>query len=121
MTRKDSQINGDRPVVIDFWATWCGPCKLIGPIFEKLSGQFPGADYYKVDIDAAPEIAQEVGVRAVRRLSVKLVQWLMYGFRCPLSWLSRAARSSARLSAPTLVHFRYEDPHLVLQNRMRVN
>ena len=64
--------SAERAVVVDFWATWCGPCKLIGPVFEKLSGQFPGADYYKVDIDQCADIAQEVGVRSVRAWSPSL-------------------------------------------------
>ncbi|EKM61650.1 uncharacterized protein PHACADRAFT_248378 [Phanerochaete carnosa HHB-10118-sp] len=58
-------INGDKPVVFDFWATWCGPCKVISPIFEKLSEQFPHIDFYKVDVDQQPEISQEAGVRAM--------------------------------------------------------
>ena len=65
------QINGDRTAIVDFWATWCGPCKLISPIFEKLSAQFPDADFYKVDIDEATDIAEEIGVRAVCRRSVR--------------------------------------------------
>ncbi|CCM06507.1 uncharacterized protein FIBRA_08777 [Fibroporia radiculosa] len=61
----DPQINGDRVAIFDFWATWCGPCRLISPVFERLADQFPNADFYKVDVDDQGEIAQEVGVRAM--------------------------------------------------------
>ena len=64
--RGDAQIGQDKYTVFDFWATWCGPCKVISPIFERLADQFPNVEFYKVDVDAAEEIAQEVGVRAVR-------------------------------------------------------
>ena len=69
MTR---QINGDKPVVIDFWATWCGPCRVISPVFAKLSDDpaFAGVEFYKVDVDQQDQIAQEVGVRAVRHIHV---------------------------------------------------
>ncbi|KZV64205.1 thioredoxin [Peniophora sp. CONT] len=61
----DEIIKKDTPVFIDFWATWCGPCRMISPFFEKLAGEIEGAEFYKVDVDDQPEIAQEVAVRAM--------------------------------------------------------
>jgi len=54
-------------VVIDFWATWCGPCRVISPVFEQLSNneRFSSIKFCKVDVDDQPDISQEVGVRAM--------------------------------------------------------
>ncbi len=58
---------GSRPCVIDFYATWCGPCSQMSPVVEKLSGKFAGkVDFYRVDIDKEEELASDVfGVTAV--------------------------------------------------------
>ncbi|KZT01155.1 thioredoxin [Laetiporus sulphureus 93-53] len=60
-------ISSNRVSVFDFWAQWCGPCKVISPIFEKLSEseEYTAVDFYKVDVDAQEQIAQEVGIRAM--------------------------------------------------------
>jgi thioredoxin len=52
-------------VIIDFTATWCGPCKMIGPVFEKMQEEFPGVVFVKVDVDANEETTQLCGVTAM--------------------------------------------------------
>ncbi|KAF8906361.1 thioredoxin-like protein [Mucidula mucida] len=60
-------LESNKVVVIDFWATWCGPCTVISPIFIKLSEQpeFAEIEFYKVDVDEQEEIAEEVQLRAM--------------------------------------------------------
>ena len=57
---------GDKPCIIDFYATWCGPCKMVAPIMEDLAKEYDGQIYiYKVDVDAEQEIAAAYGIQSI--------------------------------------------------------
>jgi thioredoxin 1 len=65
-TFEELVLNSDRPVVVDFWATWCGPCKMVAPEMEKLAAKYDGlVDVVKVDVDANPGLSQAFGIMSI--------------------------------------------------------
>lgn len=63
---KEWKFEGDKPVIIDFYADWCGPCKMIAPILEELSEDFKGkVDIYKVDTEAEQELSAAFAIRSI--------------------------------------------------------
>lgn len=59
------------PVLVDFWAAWCGPCRLIGPHVEAISQEYAGkAKVFKVDVDAEPDLASRYGVMSIPTLLI---------------------------------------------------
>ena len=60
---------GDKPCIVDFYATWCGPCKMVAPILEELAEEYAGKiDVYKIDVDKEPELAAAFGVQSIPTL-----------------------------------------------------
>lgn len=67
----DEAIAGDKPVLVDFWATWCGPCRMIAPVIEEVATAFEGrALVGKVDVDEEAGLAQRYGVMSIPTLIV---------------------------------------------------
>lgn len=66
---KDWKFEGTKPCLIDFYADWCGPCKMVAPVLEELSKEYDGKiDIYKVDTEAEQELAQAFGIRSIPSL-----------------------------------------------------
>jgi len=63
-------INGNDTVIIDFWAEWCGPCKMFGPVFEKVSEEYPDVVFAKVNTELEQEIAGWFQIRSIPTLMI---------------------------------------------------
>ena len=67
----DEIISGDKPVLVDFWAEWCGPCRMVGPVVEELANEYEGKVIVgKVDVDANPQTSMKFGIRSIPTLLV---------------------------------------------------
>ncbi len=77
-------VRADRPTVVDFWADWCGPCMMLKPVLEELSGEMTQVKFCEVNVDEQMELAQRFGVQSIPTLLVmkdgRVVKTLV-GFR----------------------------------------
>ena len=68
---EEKVLNASRPVIVDFWAEWCAPCRLIVPILEELADEYDGTmDFARLDVDSNPQTAVQYGIRSIPTLIV---------------------------------------------------
>ena len=67
---QDEVMNSDRPVLLDFWASWCGPCRMLGPVVDAIAGERPDVKVGKINVDEQPELAAAFKVMSIPTLVV---------------------------------------------------
>ena len=63
-------LNSEKKVLLDFWATWCGPCRMVAPLVDELSNEHPEYMIGKINVDEEPELAQKFGIMSIPTLIV---------------------------------------------------